>query len=361
MTKSTEHPATGPAPSVEARDGPEGTRLGTVVAFVPCAPCGYDLRGLPADGRCPECGREIRCSLSPDRLMFADGAWLADLKRALALLGLAWRRWWLLYLAWVLVLIGAFVVTVTFVSLVPGLPPQGFAGVWLSPMRDLVPALIMLPLVPFGVYGGWLLTRREPGGAPVAPGPLPPRPPLPGWRAFLFGDARRAVGALPVLVLWLGAWLAAWCERVLREPARILARALVLGAAGVVVLLAGWPLITGRSPAVLFLTLILVPIGAICSYVGTILERIPDRRLARRAFAGALAAGAGMVVVALLPRGLWRTFVGSSVSLIVLLASGTLSMYAAAVGAKAIGRVLEHAIPLERAVSGPGEPPARPV
>jgi hypothetical protein len=36
----------------------------TLLADVPCAGCGYDLRGLPPDGRCPECGGSIPASLA---------------------------------------------------------------------------------------------------------------------------------------------------------------------------------------------------------------------------------------------------------------------------------------------------------
>ncbi len=360
--KRVERPATDPPPGAEPGVPPEQDRPGTVVVFVPCVQCGYDLRGLPADGRCSECGTEVRSSLSPDRLMFADAAWLAGLKRAFVLLGLAWHRWWLLYLAWVLVLIVVFVVTVRFVSLVPNPPPRGFgptgrgSGMWMSPVADFVPLLIILPLVPVGVYGGWLLTRPQPGAGPVAPRRLPPRPAVPGWRGLLFGDARRATGALPALVSWRGAWLDALSDRVPREAARILARVLMLGAPGMVVLLFVWPLVSGRSPAMLFLALFVLPIAAICLHVGALVERIPDRRLALRAFAaaaGALVAGAGMVVFELLPRGLWRSFVGSSASLLVLLAVSTLfwlSLYAAGTGAKSIRRSLKIAVPLREAV-----------
>lgn len=40
-----------------------------------CTSCGYDLRGLPTEGRCPECGQQIARSLHGDRLTGADAHW----------------------------------------------------------------------------------------------------------------------------------------------------------------------------------------------------------------------------------------------------------------------------------------------
>ena len=41
-----------------------------------CAFCGYDLRGLDQHGNCPECGRGVLESMSPDLLIHADPKWL---------------------------------------------------------------------------------------------------------------------------------------------------------------------------------------------------------------------------------------------------------------------------------------------
>ncbi|UCE58460.1 MAG: hypothetical protein JSU63_13570 [Phycisphaerales bacterium] len=42
----------------------------------PCIHCGYNLRGLMPDGRCPECGEEIGQSLRGNLLKYADPEWL---------------------------------------------------------------------------------------------------------------------------------------------------------------------------------------------------------------------------------------------------------------------------------------------
>lgn len=44
-----------------------------------CVACGYDLRNLPIEGPCPECGRAIAESLGGRRLAAADPRWLARL------------------------------------------------------------------------------------------------------------------------------------------------------------------------------------------------------------------------------------------------------------------------------------------
>ncbi|TDJ57845.1 MAG: hypothetical protein E2O40_02380 [Planctomycetota bacterium] len=44
-----------------------------------CVGCGYDLRTLPIEGPCPECGRAIAESLGGRRLAAADSRWLARL------------------------------------------------------------------------------------------------------------------------------------------------------------------------------------------------------------------------------------------------------------------------------------------
>ena len=55
-----------PPPSVVATD-------------TPCRKCGYNLRGLSTDGRCPECGTPVGYSFHGDLLRFCDPNWVETL------------------------------------------------------------------------------------------------------------------------------------------------------------------------------------------------------------------------------------------------------------------------------------------
>jgi len=56
-----------------------------VSADTTCITCGYNLRGLASDGRCPECGSGVAQSLRGDLLKFADPGWLARLRFGVSL------------------------------------------------------------------------------------------------------------------------------------------------------------------------------------------------------------------------------------------------------------------------------------
>ena len=103
---------------------------------VHCRRCGYDLRGLSADGRCPECGTPVRLALGSELLAFCDPQWIARVRTgAVAVLsGLAG------------------IVALTFAFLV--LRFHGFLGALLA---FAFPSLVAI--------GTWMMTEADPGEA----------------------------------------------------------------------------------------------------------------------------------------------------------------------------------------------------
>ncbi|MBN1512009.1 MAG: hypothetical protein JXB13_08340 [Phycisphaerae bacterium] len=64
-------------------ESPDPTLLET---DLPCVSCGYNLRGLPPDGRCPECATPVAVSLQGDWLRFANRQWLQGIRWGVAAL-----------------------------------------------------------------------------------------------------------------------------------------------------------------------------------------------------------------------------------------------------------------------------------
>ncbi len=56
---------------------------GHVATDLPCVKCGYNLRTLAAESRCPECGHPVRESTQDRRLCCADPKWVRQLSTAL--------------------------------------------------------------------------------------------------------------------------------------------------------------------------------------------------------------------------------------------------------------------------------------
>lgn len=53
--------------------------MGQIDADLTCRKCTYNLRGLSAEGRCPECGTAVGWSLHGDLLQFSDPDWVEKL------------------------------------------------------------------------------------------------------------------------------------------------------------------------------------------------------------------------------------------------------------------------------------------
>jgi hypothetical protein len=58
----------------------------TIETDLPCAICGYNLRGLASDANCPECGQAVARTFMPD-LQRSDPAWLRHQANTMLLLG----------------------------------------------------------------------------------------------------------------------------------------------------------------------------------------------------------------------------------------------------------------------------------
>jgi hypothetical protein len=71
-----------------------------------CVHCGYNVRGLPVDGRCPECGTPVSWSLRGDLLRHADPEWLDRLRLGTVL------KLWNIVLGIGLGIVGAILVSV---------------------------------------------------------------------------------------------------------------------------------------------------------------------------------------------------------------------------------------------------------
>jgi len=60
--------------------------LPAILRDMPCGTCGYNLRGLSPDGRCPECGHPVEESRYDPRLAAADPRWLRVTRTGITLL-----------------------------------------------------------------------------------------------------------------------------------------------------------------------------------------------------------------------------------------------------------------------------------
>ncbi len=128
--------------------GPEAAMSGgaaAVVGSVVCRRCGYDLSGMAASGRCPECSMSVRRSMRGDLLSSSDPGYVAMLARG------ALIAEWTVILNIVLIVASVFVMSVR--------PAVG--GVMSA-------ALVALNIA--SLAGWWMLTTRDPALGEADPG-----------------------------------------------------------------------------------------------------------------------------------------------------------------------------------------------
>lgn len=66
--------------------GPAGYASAPIAQDVACRKCGYNLRGLSMEGRCPECGTAVGYSLQGDLLRFMNPDWVDLLRRGVSMI-----------------------------------------------------------------------------------------------------------------------------------------------------------------------------------------------------------------------------------------------------------------------------------
>ena len=145
-------------PAAEGDDPRQPAAVGgptDVSQDMPCLGCGYNLRGLRSDGRCPECGKPVRHTLDGDLLNLGPRAYLRKLRRGALLLLIGFVASGLN---------GGVAVLYSGVSLaviLSGPLPYGVfdLGELHKIMRAVSPAQTAVLLL-----GAWLVTASEPGG-----------------------------------------------------------------------------------------------------------------------------------------------------------------------------------------------------
>jgi hypothetical protein len=111
----------------------------------PCRKCGYNLRGLAVNGRCPECGTPVGVAIHGELLRYSEPRWVQTLARGVRLIvaGLA------------VIALGVFAM----MGVAVAGAAAGSPGVFVA----LVAVVAMLG---YGlmVVGSWLLTTPDPSG-----------------------------------------------------------------------------------------------------------------------------------------------------------------------------------------------------
>lgn len=106
---------------------------------VACRKCGYNLRGLSPDGRCPECGVAVGRSLQGDYLRFAEPQWVRTLASGM--------RW----------IVAAIAIGIIVGGIAGGLTAGlGLNQLWLESVQ--------LGVSLIGFIGYWKVTTPDPAG-----------------------------------------------------------------------------------------------------------------------------------------------------------------------------------------------------
>jgi len=149
----------GSIPPVVPTDSPPPVDLAT--DDVPCRNCGFNLRGLSEDGRCPECGAPIWNSVQEDLLVYSSKSYLTSLYRGVCCILIAA----LLNIA--LVIVSIVVGIAITVSIARGGNTGGggamFTTTGTQSHFNAIIQTMSLPIALLSLYGWWLLSAPDPG------------------------------------------------------------------------------------------------------------------------------------------------------------------------------------------------------
>lgn len=137
-----------------------------------CIRCSYDIRGLPTDGVCPECGTMVADSLRDNLLINSSPEYLAKIHRGVFLVQTAI----ILSLAGFMALIAGAVLTSALTGGTgPGVP--GTAAAVSTPMLlwTIGTGILTVITSAMGLYGWWLFSEPDPRASPTDRGEKPRR------------------------------------------------------------------------------------------------------------------------------------------------------------------------------------------
>jgi hypothetical protein len=175
-----------------------------------CARCGYNLRGLAVDEKCPECGTPVDYSLRGELLRYADRRWAKQVLRGLQ---------WTMASRRAIVILFIVIITIALVGLL--VIPQGVDTPIESAFETTIDIIRgIMSLMPIGIaYGLWLASTPEPREGAATPAStavtravsilLVPAfglwtLALSGWTPFGFSAvARYAIAMACFVIVWL--------------------------------------------------------------------------------------------------------------------------------------------------------------
>lgn len=133
---------------------------------LPCARCGYNLRGIPANDTCPECGSPIAYSLHGEWLRYADRHWAKQVLRGL--------QWTMASRDAIAIIYAAFIAIVLIIAIVllgPLVIPQRVEAAVKSAFDTaarIVGGIIMVLSIGIA-YGLWRASAPEPREGTATP------------------------------------------------------------------------------------------------------------------------------------------------------------------------------------------------